>query len=142
MIAVWFDPSRKRRSLSICGLQMTRAPRAGVLAIRPAKPRRVDEVSTTTTTEGMKSVSADDTTSEWLKGALQGALQRDPVDALNDALVLADLLEERLRLLSTSDLHIMEDAVMASEIEQLPDLHGYLKLASLSDGQRVKISLG
>jgi hypothetical protein len=35
--------------------------------------------------------------SDWLKEALRSALERDPVDALNDALVLAATLEERLR---------------------------------------------
>jgi hypothetical protein len=39
----------------------------------------------------------DPSTSDWLKGALRSALERDPVDALNDALVLAATLEERLR---------------------------------------------
>lgn len=39
----------------------------------------------------------DPTASDWLKGALRTALERDPVDALNDALVLAATLEERLR---------------------------------------------
>jgi hypothetical protein len=39
----------------------------------------------------------DPSASDWLKGALQSALERDPVDALNDALVLAATLEERLR---------------------------------------------
>ena len=39
----------------------------------------------------------DPAASDWLKGALRSALERDPVDALNDALVLAATLEERLR---------------------------------------------
>ena len=39
----------------------------------------------------------DPAASDWLKGALRSALARDPVDALNDALVLAATLEERLR---------------------------------------------
>jgi len=38
----------------------------------------------------------------WLRTALQSALQRGPVDSLNDALLLAGLLEERLRLLFDS----------------------------------------
>ena len=42
-------------------------------------------------------IIADPETSEWLKSALQSAAQRDPIDALNDALVLAATLEERLR---------------------------------------------
>ena len=39
----------------------------------------------------------DESASQWLKSALQGALDRDPVDALNDALLLASVLEEHLR---------------------------------------------
>ena len=35
--------------------------------------------------------------SDWLKTALRTALERDPVDALNDALALAAALEQRLR---------------------------------------------
>ena len=42
-------------------------------------------------------ILADPETSEWLKTALQSAAERDPIDALNDALVLAATLEERLR---------------------------------------------
>lgn len=40
---------------------------------------------------------SDEATSDWLKGALREALERDPVDALNDALFLAGILEDRLR---------------------------------------------
>lgn len=39
----------------------------------------------------------DAAASKWLKAALREALKRDPVDALNDALVLAAVLEGRLR---------------------------------------------
>jgi hypothetical protein len=39
----------------------------------------------------------DPAASKWLKAALREALTRDPVDALNDALVLAAVLESRLR---------------------------------------------
>lgn len=56
-------------------------------------------MSISSTPERVQSVIADGTTSEWLRAALQSALQRDPVDSLNDALLLAGLLEERLRLL-------------------------------------------
>jgi len=38
---------------------------------------------------------------------------------------------------TVSDHYSVEDAVMASEIEQLPDLHGFLKLASQPHWQRV-----
>lgn len=46
-------------------------------------------MSSTSTAESVQSVVADDTTCEWLRTALQSALQRDPVDSLNDALLLA-----------------------------------------------------
>jgi uncharacterized protein (DUF2336 family) len=42
-------------------------------------------------------VLADPAASDWLKSTLIAALRRDPVDALNDALVLAALLDSHLR---------------------------------------------
>ena len=39
----------------------------------------------------------DPVASDWLKVTLANALARDPVDALNDALVLAQALDDRLR---------------------------------------------
>jgi hypothetical protein len=42
-------------------------------------------------------ILSDPSASDWLKGALRGALERDPVDGLNDALLLAATLEARLR---------------------------------------------
>jgi hypothetical protein len=39
----------------------------------------------------------DPNASLWLKAAIETAVLRDPVDALNDALVLAAALEHRLR---------------------------------------------
>jgi hypothetical protein len=44
-------------------------------------------------------VFEDPAASDWLKEALRTACERDPVDALNDALALAEVLEERLRIL-------------------------------------------
>ena len=44
-----------------------------------------------------ESILTDPASSQWLKAALQSAADRDPIDALNDALVLAASLEERLR---------------------------------------------
>jgi hypothetical protein len=41
---------------------------------------------------------------------------------------------------STSDHHVTEDAVMPSEIEQLPDLTGLLKVASRPEWRRVKVA--
>jgi hypothetical protein len=45
----------------------------------------------------------DPAASDWLKGALRTALERDPVDALNDALALAGALETRLRVVLDLD---------------------------------------
>jgi len=42
------------------------------------------------------------------------------------------------RSTSVSDQHVIEMAVLASEIEQLPDLTGYLKTASSADWLRVR----
>jgi hypothetical protein len=50
----------------------------------------------TSVIEGQEIID-DPSASDWLKGALRSALARDPVDALNDALLLAGTLEERLR---------------------------------------------
>ena len=44
-----------------------------------------------------QAILSDPEASEWLKSALRSATMRDPIDALNDALVLAATLEERLR---------------------------------------------
>lgn len=42
-------------------------------------------------------VFKDPAASRWLRETLLSALERDPVDALNDALALAEILESRLR---------------------------------------------
>ena len=42
-------------------------------------------------------VLSDQAASDWLKDSLESALLRDPVDALNDALLLASVLETQLR---------------------------------------------
>ncbi len=39
----------------------------------------------------------DPATSYWLKSNLESSLERDPVDALNDAILFAALLDRRLR---------------------------------------------
>jgi len=41
---------------------------------------------------------------------------------------------------TNSEHHVTEAAVLASEIEQLPDFHGYLKLASSPSWRRINIS--
>ncbi|HZE20238.1 MAG TPA: hypothetical protein VE402_08965 [Candidatus Angelobacter sp.] len=45
----------------------------------------------------VEEVMSDESASDWLKAALRTALERDPVDALNDALALTAALEGRLR---------------------------------------------
>lgn len=47
------------------------------------------------TAADVQSVLASPDASVWLKVALQSALQRDPVDAANDAELLAELLAKR-----------------------------------------------
>lgn len=42
-------------------------------------------------------VIGDPASSHWLKSSVQSALTRDPVDSLNDALLLAALLDQRVR---------------------------------------------
>ena len=42
-------------------------------------------------------ILADEASSQWIRSALMSALKRDPVDALNDALLLATALESYLR---------------------------------------------
>jgi len=52
---------------------------------------------------GIDEVLADPAASYWLKTALCSALNRDPVDAARDSVILARLLEERCdRILSGS----------------------------------------
>ena len=54
----------------------------------PLNPRRLT----------VEDVMKDKSTSFWLKSALQTSLERDPVDALNDTLVLAAILDIHLRV--------------------------------------------
>ncbi len=44
-----------------------------------------------------KAILADDASSLWIRSALTSALERDPVDALNDALALAAALDVHLQ---------------------------------------------
>jgi len=48
-------------------------------------------------------ILGDPTTSGWLKAALRSAISRDPVDAANDADVLARVLNDRCR-------HLLEES--------------------------------
>ena len=45
----------------------------------------------------VKEILANKASSSWILSALKSALERDPVDALNDALVLAAVLDVHLR---------------------------------------------
>jgi hypothetical protein len=54
-------------------------------------------VSTPIAETRVEEILSDPAVSTWLKTALRESLERDPLDALNDALLLASLLEERLR---------------------------------------------
>lgn len=47
-------------------------------------------------TDTILATLADPCTTYWLRDALKSALARDPLDALRDAEMLADLLRERL----------------------------------------------
>ena len=49
-------------------------------------------------TPSAQQVLDDPATSDWLKEALRTAFERDPADALEECLLLAQLLDERLRL--------------------------------------------
>lgn len=48
-----------------------------------------------TITDEIQKTLANKSTSVWLKQALESALERDPVDAANDAEVLTELLARR-----------------------------------------------
>ena len=60
-------------------------------------------MSTLLTEPTAEDVLADASASLWLKSALREALERDPADALNDALALAGILEDRLRMILQID---------------------------------------
>ena len=60
-------------------------------------------MSTLMTEPTAEGVLADAPASTWLKTALREALERDPADALNDALALAGILEDRLRTILDLD---------------------------------------
>jgi hypothetical protein len=58
------------------------------LSVAPSNPGELPEIAV---------VLHDPAASSWLKTCLCSALSRDPVDAANDAEVLAQLLERRCR---------------------------------------------
>lgn len=54
----------------------------------------------------IKDILSDPCASYWLKNALQSSLDRDCVDAANDAEVLAETLRERAHVLNTTNFHL------------------------------------
>lgn len=50
----------------------------------------------TTKSDEIHAVTTDPTASDWLRNALESALERDPVDAVNDAQFLLATLTARL----------------------------------------------
>ncbi len=62
----------------------------------------------------------DPEASDWLKHALRSALERDPVDAANDAEILAQVLEARAERM----LHIWPDDDGGDDATQLEDGNG------------------
>lgn len=67
----------------------------------------------------------DPAASFWIKQALQTALDRDPVDAANDAEVLAEVLSQRCSGLLSGRARLSgDDAVdVVSEFLELPSCH-------------------
>ena len=57
----------------------------------------MNELPHTDDLQGIEAVLQDPTASFWLRAALRSAMARDPVDAANDADVLARLLDRRCR---------------------------------------------
>lgn len=51
-------------------------------------------------------VFADPAASNWLKAVLQSALLRDPVDAVNDVEMLAEILRTNIHKLTAQDLFL------------------------------------
>jgi len=46
--------------------------------------------------DSIQTILDDPAASDWLKTALRAALDRDPVDAVNDAEVMCEMLKQRL----------------------------------------------
>lgn len=58
------------------------------MSLAPSEPTQLAQIA---------DVMGDPAASFWLRQSLRTALERDPVDALNDALVLASVLDAHLR---------------------------------------------
>lgn len=79
--------AQRQKHCVVCQCESLELLNVGVCPERPCSP---------------EDVLRDPAASIWLKDALRSSLARDPVDAANDAEVLASLLEERFRSLLTS----------------------------------------
>jgi hypothetical protein len=73
----------------------------------------------------VEQILADPSASFWIKGALRSALERDPVDAANDADALAKALSRRCnRLLGTNHIGTNMDSIdFLSETLAMPSCH-------------------
>lgn len=75
-----------------------------------------------------------------------GGKARYAADLIGEREVIREQVSKSSRLTefqatrTTSEAHVTESAVLPSQIEQLPDLHGYLKFASTPQWRRVKMS--
>ena len=89
-----------KKAARICAVNLIAQSLSGGLRAAEAGSAKAggsDAMSTPVADPAIAQIMADQSTSDWLKTALRAALERDPVDALNDTLALAGVLEERLR---------------------------------------------
>ncbi|GAN80409.1 hypothetical protein [Acidocella aminolytica] len=63
-----------------------------------------------TITDEINAVMTDPAASGWIKAALEGALHRDPVDAMNDAEFLLAVLTRRLNNILHQDVLSSQDS--------------------------------
>lgn len=68
----------------------------------------------TTQTPSVDDILTDPSTSYWLKNALERALERDAVDAANDAKILSKVLNDRMTKASVQDIKAL-DKLFASK---------------------------
>jgi len=61
-------------------------------------------------TRDIARVLVDSSASHWLKNAISSSLDRDPVDAANDAAVLSQLLQQRADAILAGDLAPVTDS--------------------------------
>lgn len=84
-----------------------------------------------TGTDDLADILNNSTTSTWLKDAARSACARDPVDALNDAEVLATVLARRVANMLRGRRSQVDDAHEISDlIGRLDDLRGAIDEAA------------